>query len=757
MRTAIYNKVMRMTALLLAGGAMTTNASAQEHLHLFYKNGNHEKIEIKEDTRIEFVKQPAMDAYWSTRNDTIHLSASSGRSFHLGYVESNVDWTITTDDEWLLARKGNSVWEMGSGMEQDYFVVYPTANNSDEYREGKVTIKSVKGDLTKEFVVVQHPYMLTLTPDHRSGYYEPAVIALEETIEWKDTAYYAVVYPNHGVKVLSYPNWMELDYQINGDDYCKFEDILKEEYAQSAGMAGDTYVRFRFNRNDAPNSRTGNIIFEGRGQTAVLTVIQQGLNEGTIANEASTLMNKMYESTTSFRHNDFGFPSVMLGMDCRGTDLVSDGDAYDWFSGWMNYSDLNSDYYYTAILWTSMYNQILAANQVINAYGERAGESLFQFYLGQAYTLRAFNYFYLAQLYQQTYVGNEEAPCVPIIWESDMYGIYTDGRPRATVREVYEYILTDLDKALELLQQTAMERPGKQFVNIEAVYGLRARIYMVMNNWEAAVADAQRVIETSGAVPYAMDEVTQPTFNDINHNAWIWGIDADALKSNSLVTFPSHMGSFSYGYAQVGVWRKVSVKLYEDIPSTDVRKGWFLNAKGYSSNLSEMQSNYAAAYGMPAYAQVKFAPEKGVVIGTQSMFGNGADIPLMRIEEMYLILAEAQAMSGNTTEAVKTLNTFVATYRDPDYSCAATTAEEIQNAVWMQRRIELWGEGHSYYDLMRLEKPVDRRGAGFQEGYVFYIPSGDAARIYQIPSTEMNNNPALVQNPEAAQPQPVAE
>ena len=170
-----------------------------------------------------------------------------------------------------------------------------------------------------------------------------------------------------------------------------------------------------------------------------------------------------------------------------------------------------------------------------------------------------------------------------------------------------------------------------------------------------------------------------------------------------------------------------------------------------------MQSNYAAAYGMPAYAQVKFAPEKGVVIGTQSMFGNGADIPLMRIEEMYLILAEAQAMSGNTTEAVKTLNTFVATYRDPDYSCAATTAEEIQNAVWMQRRIELWGEGHSYYDLMRLEKPVDRRGAGFQEGYVFYIPSGDAARIYQIPSTEMNNNPALVQNPEAAQPQPVAE
>ena len=126
-------------------------------------------------------------------------------------------------------------------------------------------------------------------------------------------------------------------------------------------------------------------------------------------------------------------------------------------------------------------------------------------------------------------------------------------------------------------------------------------------------------------------------------------------------------------------------------------------------------------------------------------------------DPMFLIVAEAQAMMGNPTAAAATLNSFVATYRDPAYNCTATTAEEAQNAVWMQRRIELWGEGFSYFDLMRMKKGVDRRGAGFQEEYVYNIPNGDAALIYQIPSTEMNNNPALIQNPEATQPTPVTE
>ncbi len=761
MMTAIYNKVKRAAALAIAAALTVPAMQAQEALHLFYKNGNREAIEITPDTKVEFYKKPYVDVQWASVNpDTIHLSASSGRSYDLGYVYYNVGWDISVDQDWLLARKGNSVWGNGDGIQQDYFIVYAKANATDQRREGKVTVTSAKAEVTKEFVVVQHPYMLTLEPNHLRGDYETAVITKNVELAWTDTAYYADVFPNHGVKLLSYPNWMTLRFFGGGDDYCQFEDILKVESAQSAGTSTSSFAYFAFAQNDAPADRTGNIIFEANGQTAVLTVTQKGLTEEGIAREAAVLMDGFYHNGAAFgwgvHHADFGFPALMLSMDSRGMDLVSEDTGYNWFNQMLDYSDLKNNAYPTATRWTSMYNHIIAANKVVEDYGERKDESLFQFYLGQAYTVRAFNYFYLAQLYQQTYVGNEDQLCVPIVTGAYQYIVEQEQRPRATVREVYKYILQDLDMAEHLLSQTTVARPGKQFVTPQVIWGLRARIYMVMNRWAEAADYAQRVIAAGVAAPYTREEVAKPTFNDINHNAWLWGIDTEETDNpvaTAIINWPSHMGSFNYGYAQVGAWRMVSQSLYNAIPSTDVRKGWFLDANCTSANLNAEQANYAKSYGMYPYTQVKFAPYNDV-LGTNT---NANDIPLMRIEEMHLILAEAQAMMGDVASATATLNNFVTTYRDPAYSCPAYNIEDMREAVWMQRRIELWGEGHSYFDLMRMKKGVDRRGAGFQPSYVYNIPAGDAALIYPIPAGEMNSNMNLVQNPEAAQPTPVAE
>ena len=81
----------------------------------------------------------------------------------------------------------------------------------------------------------------------------------------------------------------------------------------------------------------------------------------------------------------------------------------------------------------------------------------------------------------------------------------------------------------------------------------------------------------------------------------------------------------------------------------------------------------------------------------------------MRVEEMYLILAEAQAMNGDAAAGKTTLENFVKTYRDPAY----VVAGDAQEAVWIQRRIELWGEGFEYFDLMRLRKGVRRSQTAF--------------------------------------------
>ena len=200
----------------------------------------------------------------------------------------------------------------------------------------------------------------------------------------------------------------------------------------------------------------------------------------------------------------------------------------------------------------------------------------------------------------------------------------------------------------------------------------------------------------------------------------------------------------------------MSESLYAQIPASDVRKGWFLDENGLSVNLNAEQQAYVTEAGCYPYTQVKFGSYNDVIY--QDV--NANDIPLMRVEEMYLILAEAQAMAGDPAAGAATLQNFVATYRNPEYVCNASTDVTVQNAVWTQRRIELWGEGFSYFDLMRLKKGVDRRGAGFQAAYTYNIPDGDNALIYRLPKAEIEGNPQISDdqnNPAADAPTPVTE
>ena len=144
------------------------------------------------------------------------------------------------------------------------------------------------------------------------------------------------------------------------------------------------------------------------------------------------------------------------------------------------------------------------------------------------------------------------------------------------------------------------------------------------------------------------------------------------------------------------------------------------------------------SYG--AYVQVKFAPYNNVVASST----NANDIFLMRVEEMYLIKAEAEAMGGATATGVATLESLIKTYRDPEYTCTASSATDVQEEIFRQRRIELWGEGLIWYDIMRLNKGVDRRGCGFPDASrIFNIPAGDNILLWRIPEAECQANAAL--------------
>lgn len=462
-------------------------------------------------------------------------------------------------------------------------------------------------------------------------------------------------------------------------------------------------------------------------------------------------------------HLDFGFPSLMIGSDSRGIDLVSESTGYNWYSEQVEFSDCNMNSRMTQLMWNHPYRQIFACNAALGKFNPDTEDPEMQFYLGQAYGFRAFDYFFLAQTYQFTYKGNEDKPCVMLITEKNEEEVAANGCGRSTVAEIYAQIIDDCDKAISYIEtsgvkpEDVIENKPKRFFSLAAAYGLRARVNLVMNNWAEAQADAEKAIAAFKGSRLSMDAAAKPGFGDINASNWMLGIaiaTTDRVVTSGIINFPSHMGSLCYGYASVGAWRKVNVNLFDYIPNSDVRKGWFLNEDGISYNLSESQQAYCDANKMPAYTQVKFAPFEGS-LGTST---NGCDIPLMRIEEMYLIKAEAMAMGGDPAGGAGVLTEFVKGYRDPKYSFSAASAEDVQNEVWMQRRVELFGEGFSTFDLMRLKKPFDRRGAGYQADYTYNLAPDDPVLLMIIPQGEVNGNKGFTSadnNNPAPQPTPV--
>lgn len=483
-----------------------------------------------------------------------------------------------------------------------------------------------------------------------------------------------------------------------------------------------------------------------------------------------TTMFSIYNNVSE-SHDDFGYPSIMLYLDSRGVDMVGCDVGYNWFSYGLDFTDRSLSSRITNVTWSTLYNQIYTANMVTNTIARDTEDETLKFYLAQALALRAFDYFNLAQIFQFTYKGNEDAPCVPIITEENQLEAGSNGVARNTVQEVYDLILKDLSDAIQMLSTSSKKRDDKRYISLDVAYGLRARVNLVMQNWSAAAADAQEAIKNSASRPATIEEVSTPTFKDINESNWMWGIliaETDRVVTSGIVNWISHMGSLNYGYASVGAWRRINPTLYDLIGANDPRKGWFLNAAGTSANLNEAQQAYLTKTAeAPAYTQVKFAPYKDEVYTST----NANDVPLMRIEEMYLILAEAQAMAGDAAAGKNTLETFVRTYRDPSYSTGASTAEAVQNAVWTQRRIELWGEGLSYFDLLRLRKGVDRASTAWKNidknmpKYNYQIldtqageadaiakvkagqggTTGEAinALIFQIPDDETESNPLI--------------
>ena len=501
-------------------------------------------------------------------------------------------------------------------------------------------------------------------------------------------------------------------------------------------------------------------------QGGIVTAAQVQATNAVVPSRADASFNGMFTKLGApgsvfggSRPDDWGFLMMCFSNDIETADVVLADNGYNWFSACGNLTSRNADYANPYVRYAAPYNEIAAANEVLKAYPYSYEDDSVRHKVAQARAIRAFAYLNLVPYFQFGYAaGAQDKPAVPLVTETTMN--FTEN-PRATVAEIYELIISDLTFAIDNLGDYV--RTDKSRVDRQVAYGLRARAYLNMQEWALAAADAAKA--ASGYVPASMEEVSKPFLYDISEHNWIWGYDmrSDIALSNPYATSSSWLRSFSGdGYAAAcQVYACINSLLYDKIPDSDVRKGWWVDESLQSPLLESVTWNGVSGSDVAALeidnVKMAFLPYTNVKFGMFSVGGtaNDEDWPFMRVEEMILIQAEGLAKSGQTSEAVALLEDFVRTYRDPSYSAAAG-GRSLEDEIWFQRRVELWGEGFSNADTRRLDKPLVRFHAGVSSNvpgaFRFNMTADDGWWLMRFTSAEKNTNLAIIDNTGGTKP-----
>ena len=473
---------------------------------------------------------------------------------------------------------------------------------------------------------------------------------------------------------------------------------------------------------------------------------------------------------TSSRADDFGFVMAAISLDLEGADMFGGDNGYNWFSTCSEYSNRNPNYANPFIRYKVPYTEIGLCNDFIASLPADSDDPSIQNQIAQARALRCFAYMALAPYFQFGYSTAADQPCIPLLTD----GVDFTNNPRATVKEVYSYVITELTEVLT--QLGGVGRSTKAYIDEHVVNGLLARAYLATGQYAEAAAAAAKAAE--GFTPASIAEVSVPSFYSLNDHNWIWGINVfdDLIRNYGYRTSVSWLCAFTgdgYGPATDNV-PCINVLLYNKIPETDVRKGWWLDANKHSPNWANLTWSDPADPSIKATGdeiadfetsdggKVAFGPYTNIKFGLKSGVGNSLnnnDWPLMRVEEMILIQAEGLAKSGNESQAKSILENFVKTYRDPAYSADAS-GRTLADEIWFQRRVELWGEGFFMSDAKRLGKPIVRihdanskvNGSNVPAAWQFNISPDNAYLNMRFPTTEMNNNRGIVDNQGGAQP-----
>ena len=391
---------------------------------------------------------------------------------------------------------------------------------------------------------------------------------------------------------------------------------------------------------------------------------------------------------------------VLGGNIQRDAELIADNGDIEWGGtfvapGEIFEKSILKDNNQAQATWLDSYRTINITNNVLANLGvvDAAKKSRFE---GEAKLIRAWMHFELVREYAKTYLdGTPTANLgVPILITPTVKITDESLVKRNTVAEVYQAVITDLTSAESLL-------PAKNgfFATKSTAAALLSRVYLMQANYEAARQAANRVIVTGN---YALTESFDLAFNNTTNSTEdifaTQGTDQDYV--NSMNTF---FASSSQGGRGDIIINDQHLNSYD---ATDNRGQFFY----------ESGDIYTAKWAKQI-----------------------ANIPLIRLSEMYLTRAEANFRIGGIPLGATAL---ADVNRVRNRSAAKLYTSVDLPLILKERRLELAFEGHWIHDIKRNKQTIKKTTGNGTQTWAFNSPK----LIFPIPLRETDANKNLTQN-----------
>ncbi len=458
----------------------------------------------------------------------------------------------------------------------------------------------------------------------------------------------------------------------------------------------------------------------------------------TKAEHAESAVNGIYEPLVPITNSGFGGGTWLMLEFATGLANTSLGQATNIYL----VKDLinNSDNGYGASFWNEYYTGISRANLAIEKIPEiNMDETQKQNYLAEAKFFRAYYYFGLVRMF-----GN-----IPLITTSIDLGSEDLYPEQATAETIYNLIISDLTEA-ENASLPWRDASGR--VSLGAVKTLLADVYLTMagyplqktENYQLAANKAKEVIDSGEFRLFdTYDELHDPTTKNTAEYIFMTQFAANIQSGNwQPAILPYNLGISAYAAQTGGIFSTNEfVASYETGDKRAEEKQFY-----FTSYSLEADRNDSINLGAP-YIFKHFDIEANGESAQSDL-----NWSLYRYADVLLMYAEAlnEAESGPSADAYLAVNQIRMRAELPDLE--GLTQDSFRDAVRIERIHELSFENKTWYDMARWRKAYNPETNELEDfvGHNFsYLPNKALAErelLFPIPTSEMQNNPNLVQN-----------